>query len=162
MALDAEAREEAAHERLRATVERHANDDFVTRIVRGEQGGADGRHAARKAAGAFHPFPQRHAILEDFEIGVVEARVDESGLMLARRGPALPAHPREKLLAVLRLLERERRGQEHRRLDGAFAEERVEAVAEGERFGVQAGDFFGGELGHEAANLYDTARGRKE
>ena len=162
MALDAEAREEAAHERLGAAIERHAHDDLVAGIVRGEQRGADGRHAAGEAARALHAFPERHAVLEDFEIGVVEARVDEPGLVLARRGAALAAHPREEFLAVLRLLEGERRRQEHRRLDGTLAEERVEPVAQGVGFGMQAGDFFGGELGHETANIYDTAAGRKE
>ena len=100
-------------------------DDHVARLDEGQQQRRDRRHAAREGQRVLGVFPQLQPVLEDFLVGPVEARIDQAlGAARALAGDAF-----EEALAVRRGLEHEGRGEEDRRLQRAFAERRVEAVA---------------------------------
>ena len=53
----------------------------VTRPQVGQQGRRDRRHARRKSERGLGLVPQRQALLEDLEVGVVDARVDEARVL---------------------------------------------------------------------------------
>src|SRR5690606_15857232 len=78
-------------------------------------------------------FPHAEAILEDFLIGAVEARIDEA---FGAAG-ALAGDPFEMALARRRAGENEGRGREDRRLQGAFGQRWIEAVAHHQRRGFE-------------------------
>src|SRR3546814_4444254 len=84
---------------------------------REEQGG-DRRHAARKAQRVLGILPHAEAILEDFLIGAVEARIDQP---LGAAG-ALAGDAFEMALAGGRAGENEGRGREDRRLSRALGQ----------------------------------------
>jgi hypothetical protein len=65
--------------------------------------------------------PRAEPVFEHFEIRIVEARIDQAR-GLARRRLAPAGGVVEEILAVLRVAEDERGGQENRRLEGAFGE----------------------------------------
>jgi hypothetical protein len=67
---------------------------------------------------------------------MIEARIDEPRA-LARRRLAAAGDVIEEVAAILGGLEDEGRGQEHRRLDGAFRQFRIVAVVQHLRFGMQ-------------------------
>ncbi len=133
---DAEGGERVADQRLGAAVERPAVQQHVARPQEGQQGRRDRRHAAGEDGAALGLVPYREAVLEDLEIGVVEAGIDEAGL-LAHTRSAAPAGDVEEILALLRRLEHEGRGEEDRRLQGALGQSRRVAVAHHQRFRVQ-------------------------
>ena len=156
---DPEPFQEMVDQRVRAAVHRRADDHLVTGLVGGEERGGDGRHAARETVGVLHPLPRRDPVLEDLEVGVVDARVDEAHLA-PRRRVALAVRPREEALSVLRALEREGRGEEHRGLDRSLAEPGVEAVIERQGLGVEPGSLRIGKFGH-GVTLVDSDLGEK-
>ena len=101
-------------------------DDDVAGPDEGQQQRRDRRHAARKSERVVGILPHRQPVLEDFLVGAVEARIDQAlGAARALAGDAF-----EEALAGGRVLEHEGRGEEDRRLQRAFAELRIEAVAE--------------------------------
>ena len=104
-------------------------DDAVAGADEGQQQRRDGRHAAGESERVVGVFPDGQAVLEDFLVGAVEARIDEA---LGAAG-ALAGDAFEEALTSGRILEHEGRGEEDRRLERAFAEFRIEAVAEHQR-----------------------------
>ena len=74
----------------------------VARAQKREQGGGNGRHAAGEDRGALRLVPDRQAILKDLEVGVVETRIDEAGLLTGARLTAA-GRQIEKVLALLRI-----------------------------------------------------------
>ena len=100
-------------------------DDDVAGLDQREEGRRDRRHAAREDQRVLGILPQREPVLEDFLVGAVEARIDQPlGAARALAGDAL-----EEALAVGGVLEHEGRGEEDRRLQRAFRQRRIEAVA---------------------------------
>ena len=93
-------------------------DDDVAGLDEGQEQGGDGRHAAGEGQRVLGLLPDAQAILEDLLVGAVEARIDQA------LGPARPlaGDAFEEALAGGRGLEHEGRGQEHRRLERAFAQ----------------------------------------
>ena len=126
-------------------------DDDVAGLDEGEQQGGDRRHAGGEGERVLGILPDAEPVLEDLLIGAVEARIDEAlGAARALAGDAL-----EVALAGRRILEDEGRGQEDRRLQRAFRQRRIEAVAHHQGGGLQppAADF-------EHVGLGPAARGR--
>ena len=123
-------------ERLGAAVERAAVQDHVAGPHEGEDGGRDRRHAGREHETVLGLLVDGEPVLDDLEVRVVEAGVDEARLSFPRRlAPARRVV--EVVAAFLGGAEHEGRGQEHRRLDRAFGQGRVVAVAEHQGFGMQ-------------------------
>ncbi|MBB4649914.1 hypothetical protein GGQ99_001636 [Aminobacter niigataensis] len=53
--------------------------DGITRAREGKQSGRNSRHAGREQDTGLRTFIDCQAILDDFAVGMIEARVDESG-----------------------------------------------------------------------------------
>ena len=126
-------------------------DDDVAGLDEGQEQGRDRRHAAREGQRVLGIFPDAQPVLEYLLVGPVEARIDEAlGAARALAGDAL-----EVALAGRRILEDEGRGEEDRRLERAFGQSRIEAVAHHQGRGLQPApaDF-------EHARLGTAARGR--
>ena len=133
-------------EPLASRVERPGMDDHVSGRAMRHQHYADCGHPARKAERVLRPVPDREAVLEDFLVGTVEARIDKAfRAALADAGDAF-----EMPLARRRVFEREGAGQKDRRLQGAFREARVEAVPHHQRRGFELPP---GDLGHLGLGL---------
>jgi hypothetical protein len=73
------------------------------------------RHAAGEDGGTVGLIPDRQPILKDFEVGVVEARIDQARF-LARARLTAAGGKVEEILALLGILENEGRCEEDRRL----------------------------------------------
>ena len=130
--MNAEPAENLGDQRLRRRVERPRVDDHVARLNEGQQQGRDGRHSAGESERVVRVLPDRKPVLEDLLVGAVEARIDEP-LGAAR---ALAGHAFEEALSGRRILEHEGRGEKDRRLQRAFAELGIEAVAEHQASGL--------------------------
>ena len=104
-------------------------DDHVAGADEGQEQGRDRGHAAREGEALLGVFPDPQAILEDFLVGVVEARIDQP----VAGARAAPGDALEEALAVGGALEDEGRGEEDRRLERAFAERGIEAIAHHQR-----------------------------
>ena len=140
---DAELRHDVEQQALGAAIERFGIGDDVAGPRQAEQRGRNRRHAGGEDQRLFGLFPDRQAIFEDFEIGVVEARIDEAEFLAGGAlGEALAQ--RELALAVLGRLEDEGRGLEQRRLDRALGQGGVVAEAHHLGLGAQGlpGDVF--------------------
>jgi hypothetical protein len=125
-------------------------DDDVAGLDVGEEQGGDRRHARGEAQGVLGILPDAEPVLEYLLVGAVEARVDEAfGAARPLAGDAL-----EVALAGRGILEDEGRGQEDRRLQGAFRQRRIIAVAhhQGRRLQPAASDL-------EHGGLRSAARG---
>ena len=59
-------------------IERARMDDHVAGADEGQHQGRDRGHAAREGKRFLGVFPDPQAILEDFLVGAVEARIDEA------------------------------------------------------------------------------------
>ena len=108
-------------------------DDDVTGADERQKKRSDGRHSARESERVIRVFPYRQAVLQYLLVGTVEARIDEP------LGAARPfaGHTLEETLSGRGTFERERRGEEDRGFERAFAEFRIIAVAEHERLRLQ-------------------------
>ena len=129
-------RQRARDQRLGAAIERLRVQDHVARPREGEDGGGDRRHAGGEQRAGFRALVGREPILHDLAVRMVEARIDEAAALAFRR-LAPPRRVVEEVAPLLGRAEHEGRGEEHRRLHGAFREQRVVAVAEHQRFGMQ-------------------------
>ena len=133
---DAEGAHLVLQQRLGAAIERARMDDGVARTKEGEAGRGDRRHAAGEDGAFFRFVPDREPILEDFHVGVVEARIDEARFLAGLGQP--PARGQvEEVLALLGVLEDEGRGQEDRRLERALRHGRRIAKAHHQRLGME-------------------------
>ena len=104
-------------------------DHHVALVAAREQQRGDGRHAAGKDEAFLCPVPDGEAVFEDFLIGAVEAAIDEAvGAAGALAGDAF-----EVALARRRAFEGESGGEEDRRLERAFRQLRIVAVAHHQR-----------------------------
>ena len=117
-------------------------DDHVVLAGIGEHQHADRGHPAGETERVFGAVPHREAIFEDLLVGRVEARIDET----VRAARALAGDAFEMALAVGGAGEGEGRGKEDRRLEAAFGQHRVIAIAHHQRAGlefapVDLGDF---------------------
>jgi hypothetical protein len=74
-------------------------DDHVARLHEGQQQGRDGRHAGGEGERVLRILPQAEAILEDFLVGPVEARIDQPSAPPGR----LPVTPSKKRLPAAAL-----------------------------------------------------------
>jgi hypothetical protein len=83
---------------------------------KGEKRRRNRRHAAGEDGGTIRLIPDRQPILKDFEVGVVEARIDQARF-LARARLTAAGGKVEEILALLGILENEGRCQEDRRLE---------------------------------------------
>jgi len=113
---DAELRHDVEQKALGAAIERLGVGDHVAGAREAQQRRGDGGHARRENQRLLGLFPDREAVFEDFEVGIVEARIDEAEFLAWRAlGEALAQ--RELALAVFGGFEGEGRGLEQRRLD---------------------------------------------
>jgi hypothetical protein len=133
---DAEGAHLVLQQGLGAAIERARMQDGVAGPQEGEAGRRDRRHAAGEDGAFLGLVPDRQAILEDFHVGVVEARIDQAGL-LAGLGLAAARGQVEEVLALLGVLENEGRGQEDRRLQRALRHGRRIAEAHHQRLGME-------------------------
>jgi hypothetical protein len=92
-------------------------EDRVAGPEEGEAGGRDRGHARGEDGAFLGLVPDRQAILEDLHVGMVEARIDKTGL-LAGLGLTPARGEVEEVLALLGVLENEGRG----RKTGGFSE----------------------------------------
>lgn len=140
---DAPFREDLGDQGLGAAVQRHRLHQLVARAQERQEHRADGRHAAGGHRRVLRAIQQRQAILDDLQVGMVEAAVHQPG-RLALRQRLAARHQVEELGAVLGRAEGEGGREEYRRLDRAFGQEGIEAVRHHLRLGVQrtAGDVF--------------------
>ena len=133
---DAESPHLVLQQGLGAAIERARMDDRVARAQESEAGRRDRGHARGEDGAFLGLVPDRQAILEDFHVGMVEARIDQAGFLA---GLELAASGREieEILALLGVLEDEGRCEEDRRLERAFRHGRRIAEAHHQRLGVQ-------------------------
>ena len=130
---DSKAPEDSADQSLGRGIERAGMDDDVAGLDEGHQEGGDRRHAAREAERVLGILPQAEPVLEDLLIGAVEARIDEA---FGAAGP-LAGDAFEMALSGGGILEHEGRGEEDGRLQRAFRQGRIEAVAHHQRRGLE-------------------------
>ncbi len=135
-AHDAKGRKRSVDENLRAAIERAAVQDRFAGAHISEHCGGDGRHAGRKHQSAFGFFMDRQPVFDDFEVRMVEARINQAGWPLGRRRAA-SGEIVEEIAALLGGLENKCRSQKHRRLDRTFRKNRVISIAEHQRFGIE-------------------------
>jgi hypothetical protein len=133
-AADAELRQHLVQQVLGAAVDGLTVHDPVAGPQEGQQRGRDGAHAAGEDERALRIIPQAQALLQHLQIRVVDARIDQPGLF-ARLRLAQPVRQLEERLAILGLLEHERRCMEDRALERALGQQRVVAVAHHQRLG---------------------------
>jgi hypothetical protein len=93
-------------------------------------------HAGGKHQPACGFFVDREPILDDFQVRMIEARINEAGLPFDRRRAA-SSQIVEKIATLFCRLEDEGGGQKHRCLDRPFRETRIIAASEHQRFGIQ-------------------------
>ena len=123
-------------QRLGAAIDRLRVDQHLAGLHMGHDATVDRCHARREDDRGLGILPQRQAILEHLHVGIVEARIDEpGGLALGRL--AAPGDEIEEVLAVLGALEDEGGGEKDRRLQGAFGQRRIVAVAHHLGFGPE-------------------------
>ena len=103
-------------EAFRRGIERPGMDYHITRRARGQHQDCDRGHPAGKAQGFFRSVPDCQAILQNFLVRRVETRIDEA----LRAAFALAGNAFEVSLACSCILERERAGEEDRRLQRTF------------------------------------------
>ena len=85
-AADAERAEEILDQMLRAAINRDGINDVLAGPREGEQRGHDGGHAGVENQGRVRAgFERHHARFQDFGVGVIEARVNQVGLLARRR-----------------------------------------------------------------------------
>ncbi|MEY9132580.1 hypothetical protein ACVIWV_001537 [Bradyrhizobium diazoefficiens] len=133
---DRQARKRVGQQGFRPAIERLGVQDDVAGAHEGEDRGCDGRHAGGEQRAALGALIDREPVLDDFAVGVVEARIDQARAHPLRRlAPA--GDVVEEVLPVFGGLEHEGRGQEHRRLDGAFRQLRIIAIGQHQRFRMQ-------------------------
>ena len=135
-ARDVEVRHGARQQRLRAAVERLGMQDDVAGPGEGQDGRRDRRHAGGEQHAGLRALVDREPVLDDLAVGMVEARIDETGAgafgwLLAPRGIV------EEVAAFLGRAEHEGRGEEDRRLDRALRQHRVVAVAQHQGLGPE-------------------------
>ena len=133
---DAESAHLVFQQRLGAAIERAAVQDRIARAQKGKAGGGDGRHAAGEDGGFLRLVPDRQPVLQNFQIGIVEAGIDQSALLARPRLPP-PGGEIEKVLALLRVGEDKGGGEEDRRLQRSLRQARRIAIAHHQRFGMQ-------------------------
>ena len=134
--LDAERRQLVADQGLGAAIERAAVQDGVAGPQERQHGGGDRGHAAGEHGRALGLVPDRETVLQDFEVRVVEARIDQPRLLaLVQLAPA--GGEVEEILALLRGLEHESRGQEDRRLERTLGQGRRVAQAHHQGLGME-------------------------
>ncbi len=115
--LDAEPAEHRVDQFFGGRVQRAGVKDHLAGAHVREQRGADRRHAGGEHGRFLGAFPQCESVFEDLLVGSVEAAVDQAfGAAGTFAGDAL-----EEAFAVGAAVEHERRGQEDRRLQRAFA-----------------------------------------
>ena len=134
---DAECAHLVLEQRFGAAIEGPTMQNGVARPEKGEQRRRNRRHAAGEDGGTLGLIPDRQPILKDFEVGIVEARIDQTGFFARSRLTATGGKI-EEILALLGVLENESRGQKDRRLERAFRKTRRIAVAHHQRLGMQA------------------------
>ena len=78
MSADAPLGQDLADQRFGAAIQRRRVHDLVAGPQEGQQHGADRRHAARGHDRVFGAVEQRQAILDDLQVRVIEAAVDEA------------------------------------------------------------------------------------
>ena len=137
----AELGEHLGHEAFGGRIKRARVDDHVVLAGIGKHQHADRGHPAGKAQCILCAIPNRQAILEDFLIGRVEARIDET----VRAARALAGDAFEMALAIGGAGKGKGRGQEDRRLETALGEHRIIAMAHHQRAGFE---FAPGNLGN--------------
>ena len=116
------------------------HDDIVL-IGIGQHEDTDRRHAARETQRVFGAVPNGKAILENFLIGCVEARIYQT----VRTAWALAGDAFEMAFPIGRAWESEGRRQEDRRFEATFRQHRVEAVTHHQSAGLE---FAAADLGH--------------
>ena len=115
-----------------AAIDRLRKHESVARPEKRHQRGRDRSHTGCKRQRLLRAIPDGESILQDFKIGVVDARVDEMRFLIARLFPQ-PIGEFERRLALLRCAEDERRRLEQRRLQRAFGKMRRIAVPHHQR-----------------------------
>jgi hypothetical protein len=104
----------------------------IARPEKGKERRRNRRHAAGEDGGTLGLIPDRQPILKDFEVGVVEARIDQARF-LARARLTTAGGKVEEILALLGILENDGRCEEDRRLERALRKARRIAVAHHQR-----------------------------
>ncbi|MNN62484.1 hypothetical protein D3C81_1777910 [compost metagenome] len=117
--LDPVAGQDAVEQVFSAAIGRGRIEDDVAGTDHGQHGGRDGGHAGREDQGLVGLVPDGQTVLEDFQIGVVDARVDQAQ-RLVRVALAQAVGDLEEALAVLGRLEDEGGRLEQGRLDRAL------------------------------------------
>ncbi|MNX83686.1 hypothetical protein D3C86_1154580 [compost metagenome] len=136
MRADAPFRKHLGDQRLGATVQGQRLHQLVAGAQERHQHGADGGHAAGRDRRRLGPIQQGQPVFDDFQVGMIEAAVDQPGRFPLRQGLAARHHVKEGR-AVLGGPERERRRQEDGRLDRAFGQKGVIAIGHHLRFRMQ-------------------------
>ncbi len=127
-------RQQVLEQVVGAAVDRPREDHRAAERHQRQQRGRDRRHARGEDGARLGAVPQVEPILEDLQVRVVEAAVDQPHrpLGIARRQPVGVG---EELLALLGAAEGEGRGLEERRLDRPLRQLRPVAPAHHQRFG---------------------------
>ena len=149
--LDIQVVQRFAQQRLGAAVERLRMQDHIARARKGQQRGGDGRHARREQGAAFSFLINRQAIFDDFAVGMVKARIDQTAAFSFRR-LAPSRHVIEEVASLFGTIKNKGRGQKHRRFDRALRQARIVAVVQHLGFRMQLTianmGFFTGVVGH--------------
>ena len=140
-AADAPFREMVLNEMLRAAVDRHGVDDGLSRAEEGEERSHDRGHAGIESDRVARAcFEVDDLVLEDFGVGMIEARIDEvGGFAFGHFHPA--AGDVECALGSLGAGEDVRRAAKDGRARGADRQGRVETLREDLRGGAQGRRF---------------------
>uniref|UniRef100_A0A0N4Z856 Tetratricopeptide repeat protein n=1 Tax=Parastrongyloides trichosuri TaxID=131310 RepID=A0A0N4Z856_PARTI len=131
--LDAVAGQDAVEQVFGAAIGRGRIDDDVAGPHQGQHGGRDGCHTAGEDQGLVRLVPDRQAVLEDLQVRIVDARIDQAQ-RLVRVALAQAIGDFEEAFAVLGRFEDEGRSLEQRRLDRALRQGRIIAVAHHQGF----------------------------
>ena len=124
-------------------------DDDVARLDHRQEQGGDRRHAAGKGQRILGLVPDRQAVLQNFLVRPVEARIDQP-VGAAR---TLAGHALEMALAGGGIGKDEGRGQEDRRLQRSFGQDGIEAIAHHQRRGLELAIADAGRLARTLGHL---------